>query len=142
MTPQYDTEKLEYSVILDRLLSFTRSDAGYNLTKLLRPSSSHDEVLEKQQETFEAIKLLSQDVQILADAFPDIRTKIYEAQRGGLLTTFELLEVGFVCREALCSIRNFLFPLVRLPRCRRPQAGQCVILGASDPRRIFANRAG
>ena len=98
MTPQYDTEKLEYSVILDRLLSFTRSDAGYNLTKLLRPSSSHDEVLEKQQETFEAISLLSQDVQILADAFPDIRTKIYEAQRGGLLTTFELLEVGFVCR--------------------------------------------
>jgi len=98
MTHQYDLEKLEYSVILDRLLSFTRSDAGYNLAKSLRPSSSHAEVLRKQQETSEAVKLLSQSVQILSDTFPDIRPKIYEAQRGGLLTTFELLEVSLACR--------------------------------------------
>ncbi|MDG1839582.1 MAG: endonuclease MutS2 [Dehalococcoidia bacterium] len=98
MTHQYDLEKLEYTVILDRLLSFTRSDAGYNLTKSLRPSSTHHEVLRKQQETFEAVSLLSRDIQMLSDTFPDIRPKIYEAQRGGLLTTFELLEVGLTCR--------------------------------------------
>ena len=98
MTHQYDLEKLEYTVILDRLLSFTRSDAGYNLAKSLRPSSTHHEVLRKQQETFEAVSLLSRDIQMLSDTFPDIRPKIYEAQRGGLLTTFELLEVSLTCR--------------------------------------------
>ena len=98
MTHQYDLEKLEYPVILDRLLSFTRSDAGYDLAKLLLPSSTHHEVLRKQQETFEAVSLLSRDIQLLSDTFPDIRPKIYEAQRGGLLTPFELLEVSLTCR--------------------------------------------
>ena len=98
MTNLYHLEKLEFNLILERLASFTRSEAGKNLALSVLPIPDYSNVIKLQSETMEAIHAKRQKVQLLGTGFEDVRALAAQAERGAVLTAVDLLSIMKVAK--------------------------------------------
>ncbi|MGE3856306.1 MAG: endonuclease MutS2 [Dehalococcoidia bacterium] len=98
-------EVLEFPVILERLAALTAWSAGREAALALRPVTDIEAVVRRQRETAEAITLDRLGVAIPMHGARDVRERVMAAARGGVLTPFELLDVGGLCRAAMQARR-------------------------------------
>ncbi|HEY60715.1 MAG TPA: endonuclease MutS2 [Anaerolineae bacterium] len=98
---------LEYPKILERLGSYAAFSASAKLSRSLRPTNDLQLALERQQRTSEARRLLSERIDIDIGGAHDIRSLVGRAERGGVLTPQELLEIKITLITARDLARVF-----------------------------------
>ncbi len=94
-------EILEFPKILERLAAYADFSAGQALARALRPTSDLEEARRRQQETAEAMRLLSAGISLSVGGARDIRPLLDECKRGISLQPEDFLEI----RATLSSAR-------------------------------------
>lgn len=95
-------EILEFPKILERLAAYADFSAGQALARTLRPTSDLEEARRRQQETAEAMRLLSAGMSLSVGGARDIRPLLDECKRGISLQPEDFLEI----RATLSSARS------------------------------------
>ncbi|HEY8172786.1 MAG TPA: endonuclease MutS2, partial [Dehalococcoidia bacterium] len=85
---------LEFDKILAKLARHTSFAAGRERALSLEPSTEHREVLRRQRETAEARRLLQMKPRTGLGGAHDVRPHAEKADRGGILTPEELLNIA------------------------------------------------
>jgi DNA mismatch repair protein MutS2 len=93
---------LEYPKILERLAQYTAFPGSADKARQLRPTSDLDEARLLQAETREASQLLTVRPDLTIGGVRDIRGPVTLAEKGSVLTTFELLDI----KSTLIAARN------------------------------------
>jgi DNA mismatch repair protein MutS2 len=93
---------LEYPKILERLAQYTAFPGSADKARQLRPTSDLDEARLLQAETREASRLLTVRPDLTIGGVRDIRGPVTLANKGSVLTTFELLDI----KSTLIAARN------------------------------------
>lgn len=101
---------LEYTKILENLAAFAAFATSRNLIEALKPSPDYDEVLNRQQETTEARRLLSIRPGISVSGVSDLRPLVDQSHRGMLILPVDLLQV----RKTLVIARDLERVISRL----------------------------
>ena len=95
-------EILEFPKILERLAAYADFSAGQALARALRPTADLEEARRRQQETAEAMRLLSAGMTLSVGGARDIRPLLDECKRGISLQPEDFLEI----RATLASARS------------------------------------
>jgi DNA mismatch repair protein MutS2 len=96
---------LEFDKIKEQLRGFTRTAAGEQKASALAPLDDMDKIISLQKETSEAVQLLLH-YDLIFKGVKDLKPSFQRAERGGVLSPGELLEIeNFL--KALESVRNF-----------------------------------
>ncbi len=98
---------LEFTKIRDRLCAFTQTDCGRELCEKLTPMTSMAEVTRAQDETEEAVVVLTYLGGSPMSAFSDVRPYLSLAEKGSTLSQKALLAVAEVLRASR-SLRSAL----------------------------------
>ncbi len=93
-------ETLELPKILAQVAEHAAFSAGHALAHALTPTVCLDEALRRQQETAEAVELLSQKSNLTVGGVRDIRADAARAARGIVLDPIDLLDVQTTLRSA------------------------------------------
>ncbi|MEZ4501460.1 MAG: endonuclease MutS2 [Dehalococcoidia bacterium] len=89
---------LEFPAIRERLARLTAFSGGRERAMALRPSTDRDEVVRRQRESAEAMRLLDLGVQVSVGGASDVRALARAAERGQTLASMDLLSVSSVVR--------------------------------------------
>jgi DNA mismatch repair protein MutS2 len=95
-------ETLEYPKILERLAGYCAFPVSAEKARQLLPSSDILEAISRQRATSEAVQLLTTHPQLTIGGARDIRESLSLAERGGVLSPGELLDVKYT----LIAARN------------------------------------
>ncbi|MGC8827953.1 MAG: endonuclease MutS2, partial [Anaerolineae bacterium] len=95
-------EILEFPKILEHLAAYADFSAGQALARALRPTLDLEEARRRQQETAEAMHLLSAGMSLSVGGARDIRPLLDECKRGISLQPEDFLEI----RATLSSARS------------------------------------
>ena len=95
-------ETLEYPKILERLASYCAFPVSAEKARQLLPISDILEAINRQRATSEAVQLLTTHPQLTIGGARDIRAYLSLAERGGVLSPGELLDVKYT----LIAARN------------------------------------
>jgi len=85
---------LEFDKVKEQLLEHVSSSLGRAVAQRLIPSTDYDEVVQRQEETDEAVKVLRLKGNIPLGGIFDIRPHIKRAVIGGMLSSHELMQVA------------------------------------------------
>jgi len=100
-------QTLEYYKILERVAGYTAFPASTEMARALRPSIDLDEARSLQAETSEAVQLLIVHADLTIGGARDVREFVQLAQRGGVLTPTDLLDVKSTLVAARTLARTF-----------------------------------
>ena len=92
--------KLEYNKIIDKLVSYTVSSMGKELSTALSPSIDIEEIRNSQKETKDALSMIFKKGNLPLGGIKDIRASLKRVAVGSTLTISELLYVSEVLRVA------------------------------------------
>jgi len=101
---------LEFLKILERLASYASFSGSAESALALRPTVDIDEARLRQQETSEAIGLLTTHPDLTIGGVRDVRPSVDLANHGGVLTSVELLDI----KSTLIASRNLARTFDRL----------------------------
>jgi DNA mismatch repair protein MutS2 len=98
---------LEYPKIIARLAGYAAFSASAALARALRPTNDLELARERQARTSEARRLLSEQADVGIGGAHDIRPQLNLAERGGVLTPEEILEIQVTLTAARDLRRAF-----------------------------------
>jgi DNA mismatch repair protein MutS2 len=101
---------LEFEKVKEQLLEHVASSLGREMAKKLVPSTNFEEVVQRQEETDEAAKVLRMKANIPLGGIFNIRPHIKRAVIGGMLSSHELMQVAstiHVSRQMKRFIEDF-----------------------------------
>jgi DNA mismatch repair protein MutS2 len=101
---------LEFDKVLAKLARHTSFSAGRELALALEPSPDHREVVLRQRETAEARRLLQMKPRTGLAGAHDVRPLAEKADRGGILTPEELLDIA----STLACARDLKYAITKL----------------------------
>ncbi|MFF2340124.1 endonuclease MutS2 [Bacillus mycoides] len=85
---------LEYNKVKEQLLEHTASSLGRDKVKNLVPSTDFEEIVELQETTDEAAKVIRLKGHVPLGGISDIRSNIKRAKIGSMLSPYELIEIA------------------------------------------------
>ncbi len=100
-------QTLEYPKILERVAGYAAFPASAEKARALRPSVDIEEARRMQAETSEAVKLLVVHTDLTIGGARDVRAVVQLAQRGGVLTPTDLMDVKSTLVAARTLSRTF-----------------------------------
>lgn len=109
---------LEYDKIKDQLLSHASSTLGKERIRDLMPSTDFDEVVELQESTDEAVKVIRLRGNVPLGGLTDIRMQVKRAEIGGTLSPSELIAISGVTyagRQMIRFIEGLIESEVEIP---------------------------
>jgi DNA mismatch repair protein MutS2 len=127
------TRALEYAAIVERLAGLASFEPSRELALALEPVADAVHVGLLQDQTDEAVRLLTEQAQATIGGARDVRAALDRARRGGRLTAAELLDIG----ATLEATRQFA---ARLATWRGPHLGG--VRDELDPAPDLAERIG
>jgi DNA mismatch repair protein MutS2 len=104
---QKTIQTLEYEKILERLAEYTAFGASAEKARRLRPVNDIDEARRRQEETSEAVRLLSTHSDLTVGGARDIREKVDLARHSGVLDPNDLLDIKYTLVAARTLRRTF-----------------------------------
>jgi len=105
---------LEYGKIIEKLTNFAGSEQARNIISVLKPCDNPEDILEKQDETAEAVSLIVAKGPLPIGNLYDINDHIVLTEKGGSLTMRQMLRVLYnmtVTRNVVAYLRGDLPPL-------------------------------
>ncbi|WP_241138659.1 endonuclease MutS2 [Bacillus mycoides] len=109
---------LEYNKVKEQLLEHTASSLGRDKVKNLVPSTDFEEIVELQETTDEAAKVIRLKGHVPLGGISDIRSNIKRAKIGSMLSPHELIEIAstmYGSRQMKRFIDNMIDNGVELP---------------------------
>ncbi len=100
-------QTLEYYKILERVAGYAGFPASAEKVRALRPAVILEEARRRQAETSEAVQLLVVQADLTIGGARDVRELVGLAQRGGVLTPTDLLDVKSTLVAARTLARTF-----------------------------------
>ena len=85
---------LEFEKVKEQLLEHVSSSLGREMAEKLVPSTNFEEVVQRQEETDEAAKVLRMKANIPLGGIFNIRPHVKSAVIGGMLSSHELMQVA------------------------------------------------
>jgi DNA mismatch repair protein MutS2 len=133
---------LEYPKILERLASYAAFPASAEKARRLRPTSDLETARQRQQETREAVQLLTTHPDLTIGGARDVRHQVDLAAHGAVLTPAELLDVKATLVSARTLSRLFERLEAQYPRLFAIAANLAPIPGLVDAiTRAISDRA-
>jgi DNA mismatch repair protein MutS2 len=109
-------QTLEFPKVLARLAEYTSFSAGRERALALQPSSDFAEVVQRQEETHEAMQFLDLRGSVSLGGARDVRPLAEHATRGIVLTTTELLDIRGTLTSARMLRRTITKLAAQFPR--------------------------
>lgn len=121
---------LEFDKVKGRLLEYVSSSLGKELAEKLMPSTDFEEVVQRQEETDEAAKVIRMKANIPLGGIFDIRAHVKRAIIGGMLSAHELMQIAstiHASRQMKRFIEDFAEEELEVPLLLT-QVGRIVVL--------------